>query len=182
MLRDGYKVGPDGALIPPEAQGGRGKSWRPGGEHVDPREKSQVAKKAKWQKLKQTLRAEARTRRTGDAPPPVDDSGQDAPPSTPPAAPPADARGSRGRWSPEGGDARPPRADRPQGRDRGEGRGRPGGGNRQGGWGRDERAPGAPRDDRGPREDRPPAGGDRAPRGGGFRPRDNRGPGRLPPP
>ncbi len=56
-LRDGYTVGPDGALVPPDATAGRGKGWRPGGEHKDPREKYQLAKKAKWQKFKQMVRA-----------------------------------------------------------------------------------------------------------------------------
>ncbi|HUU34101.1 MAG TPA: hypothetical protein VMW48_08545, partial [Vicinamibacterales bacterium] len=56
-LREGYTVGPDGALVPPDAAAGRGKGWRPGGEHKDPREKYQLAKKAKWQKFKQMVRA-----------------------------------------------------------------------------------------------------------------------------
>ncbi len=56
-LDQGYTVGPDGALVPPDAASGRGKGWRPGGEHKDPREKYQLAKKAKWQKFKQMVRS-----------------------------------------------------------------------------------------------------------------------------
>ncbi len=56
-LGEGYTVGPDGALVPPDAAAGRGKGWRPGGEHKDPREKYQLAKKAKWQKFKQMVRS-----------------------------------------------------------------------------------------------------------------------------
>ncbi len=57
-LSEGYTVGPDGALVPPpEGFERRTKSWRPGGEHRDPREKYQLAKKAKWQKFKQMVRA-----------------------------------------------------------------------------------------------------------------------------
>jgi|GEM_PF-668139 len=56
-LDQGYTVGPDGALVPPDAMAGRGKGWRPGGEHKDPREKYQLAKKAKWQKFKQMVRS-----------------------------------------------------------------------------------------------------------------------------
>ena len=57
-LEAGYTVGPDGALLPPpEGFERRTKSWRPGGEHRDPREKYQLAKKAKWQKFKQMVRA-----------------------------------------------------------------------------------------------------------------------------
>ena len=57
-LSAGYTVGADGALVPPpEGTERRTKSWRPGGEHRDPREKYQLAKKAKWQKFKQMVRA-----------------------------------------------------------------------------------------------------------------------------
>ena len=57
-LSAGYTVGPDGTLLPPpEGFERRTKSWRPGGEHRDPREKYQLAKKAKWQKFKQMVRA-----------------------------------------------------------------------------------------------------------------------------
>jgi hypothetical protein len=34
----------------------RDKSWRPGGEHRDPRQKYKDAKKAKWTRFKQTVR------------------------------------------------------------------------------------------------------------------------------
>lgn len=66
-LRAGYTVGADGALVPPDATAGRGRGWRPGGEHKDPREKYQLAKKAKWQKFKQMVRA-----RPGHGPKPGD--------------------------------------------------------------------------------------------------------------
>jgi hypothetical protein len=56
-LDQGYTVGADGALVPPDATAGRGKGWRPGGDHKDPREKYQLAKKAKWQKFKQMVRS-----------------------------------------------------------------------------------------------------------------------------
>ena len=57
-LSAGYTVGPDGALVPPpEGFERRTKSWRPGGEHRDPREKYELAKKAKWQRFKQMVRA-----------------------------------------------------------------------------------------------------------------------------
>jgi len=57
-LSAGYTVGPDGALLPPpEGFERRTKSWRPGGEHRDPREKYQLAKKAKWQKFKKMVRS-----------------------------------------------------------------------------------------------------------------------------
>ena len=63
-LSAGYTVGPDGTLLPPpEGFERRTKSWRPGGEHRDPREKYLLAKKAKWQKFKQMVRA-----RPGHAP------------------------------------------------------------------------------------------------------------------
>jgi hypothetical protein len=36
---------------------GRDKSWRPGGEHKDPRQKYKDAKKAKWQRFKKNVRS-----------------------------------------------------------------------------------------------------------------------------
>ena len=36
---------------------GRTKDWRPGGDHKDPRQKYKDAKKAKWTRFKQTIRA-----------------------------------------------------------------------------------------------------------------------------
>ena len=69
-LSAGYTVGPDGALVPPpEGAERRTKSWRPGGEHRDPREKYLLAKKAKWQKFKQMVRA-----RPGHGPKPEEDA------------------------------------------------------------------------------------------------------------
>ncbi len=72
-LAEGYTVGPDGALLPPDGTAGRGKSWRPGGEHKDPREKYQLAKKAKWQKFKQMVRS-----RPGHGPKPGEGGDQPA--------------------------------------------------------------------------------------------------------
>ncbi len=70
QLSAGYTVAPDGALVPPaEGAERRTKSWRPGGEHRDPREKYLLAKKAKWQKFKQMVRA-----RPGHGPKPEEDA------------------------------------------------------------------------------------------------------------
>jgi hypothetical protein len=35
----------------------RDKKWRPGGDHQDPRQKFKDAKKAKWTRFKQAIRA-----------------------------------------------------------------------------------------------------------------------------
>jgi hypothetical protein len=40
----------------PEGGERRGKDWRPGGEHKDPRQKYKDAKKAKWGRFKQNIR------------------------------------------------------------------------------------------------------------------------------
>ncbi len=57
-LSAGYTVGKDGELVPPaDGEKPRTKSWRPGGEHKDPREKYQLAKKAKWQAFKKMVRS-----------------------------------------------------------------------------------------------------------------------------
>lgn len=40
----------------PKTQARRDKTWRPGGEHKDPRQKYKDAKKAKWTRFKQTVR------------------------------------------------------------------------------------------------------------------------------
>jgi 23S rRNA pseudouridine2605 synthase len=45
----------------------RGRDWRPGGEHRDPRQKYKDAKKAKWQRFKQKVRSRWEDRR--EAPP-----------------------------------------------------------------------------------------------------------------
>ena len=50
---------PDGKLEwKPKSEGGarRDRTWRPGGEHRDPRQKYKDAKKAKWTRFKQTIR------------------------------------------------------------------------------------------------------------------------------
>ena len=87
-LADGYTVGPDGALVPPpEGFERRTRSWRPGGEHRDPREKYQLAKKAKWQKFKKMVRS-----RPGHVPKPGDDGAptSDVDDITPFETPPSD--------------------------------------------------------------------------------------------
>jgi hypothetical protein len=48
----------------------RPSTWRPGGKHVDPRQKYKDAKKAKWTRFKEGIRKRAEDRR-GDRPPPV---------------------------------------------------------------------------------------------------------------
>lgn len=42
----------------------RGKGWRPGGEHRDPREKYELAKKAKWKRYKDKIRERHEDRRS----------------------------------------------------------------------------------------------------------------------
>lgn len=75
----------------PEAREARNKSWRPGGEHRDPREKYELAKKAKWQRLKQRMRA-------GERPFDRDRGRPDRDPGQPPQGPPAhDAKPPRQR-------------------------------------------------------------------------------------
>ena len=117
LLRRGYTVAADGTVVPPDDTHGRGKSWRPGGEHRDPREKYQLAKKAKWQKFKQMVRSRpGHGPKAEDAPPPGDDG---AP--TPPA--PA-ATDWRGRPADPNAPPRPPRphGPKPEWRDRPSGR------------------------------------------------------------
>lgn len=181
MLREGYTVGPAGELIPPEVREPRTKSWRPGGEHRDPREKFQLAKKARWQRLKQSLRqggaprVDDRERRDG-ARPPADRSRK-------PWAPGDSGPRGDGPMSsrPAGGDhSRGPRGPRPPGDDtRGAGGTRtPGSGSGVGrGWG-GTRPPGGGRGF----GDRPGPGSGRGPDrdsrpGEGRRPRDHHGSG-----
>lgn len=95
----------------------RGRSWRPGGEHRDPREKYQLAKKAKWQRFKAKIR-ERHEGRTGDErrrtmEPPADERRERPIPSGP--------RGDRWRDKRSDWTARPQpasdraRTDRPRG-------------------------------------------------------------------
>lgn len=53
------------------------RTWRPGGEHRDPRQKYKDAKKAKWQEFKKNLhtRWEEKQRRDTELPPPEPDRG-----------------------------------------------------------------------------------------------------------
>lgn len=67
-LRAGYRPGPAGELIPPDEARRRGRDWRPGGAHRDPREPYRRAKKARWRRLKKALRDAAR-RGAGGSPP-----------------------------------------------------------------------------------------------------------------
>ena len=46
---------------------GRPATWRPGGKHVDPRQKYIDAKKAKWTKFKSAIRERAESRRSEPA-------------------------------------------------------------------------------------------------------------------
>ena len=43
----------------------RDRTWRPGGEHRDPRQKYKDAKKAKWTRFKQTIRTRWEKKRGG---------------------------------------------------------------------------------------------------------------------
>ena len=108
-LSEGYTVGPDGALVPPSDVAGRGRGWRPGGEHRDPREKYQLAKKAKWQKFKALVRARPGHGRKSD-----DDSGT---PGVAPDVTPGDEAPPQTDWRgrPKSDDAP---AVRPQWRDK----------------------------------------------------------------
>jgi hypothetical protein len=109
-LAEGYTVNPDGSLEPPSEEH-RAKGWRPGGEHRDPREKYQLAKKAKWQKFKQMVRSRpGHGPKTGDGPPPdeVLPGGGDNAPASPQDPPATDWRGR-----PVDADA-PPRSEQPR--------------------------------------------------------------------
>ena len=61
----------------------RDRKWRPGGEHRDPRQKYKDAKKAKWQRYKQQLRARHDERLER----PVRDDGEFTPPHGDPLGP-----------------------------------------------------------------------------------------------
>ena len=86
---------------------GRPATWRPGGKHVDPRQKYIDAKKAKWTKFKSAIRERAESRRDvrgdgDDRPrtdtPPVERPREEQPPIKPDAAAPPSARKPRGDW------------------------------------------------------------------------------------
>ena len=125
LLRRGYTVAPTEPGRNPTPPPGARKSWRPGGEHRDPREKYQLAKKAKWQKFKQMVRS-----RPGHGPKPGDDAPApfdaddlqppdstpestpiDSPPDTPAADAPPPSTDWRGRPA-------APRSPKPAWRDR----------------------------------------------------------------
>lgn len=117
---------------PADSRERRDRGWRPGGEHRDPREKYQVAKKAKWQRFKDKIRERHETR-GGPSSPPAARSGR-------PFSGPGPSKAGR----PERERTRDlrPRPDRRPDRPRDE---RPKG---------DDRAEDKPRGDR-PREERP---------------------------
>ena len=86
---------------------GRPATWRPGGKHVDPRQKYIDAKKAKWTKFKSAIRERAETRRDAradgdDRPrtdaPPVERPREEQLPLKPEAAVPPTVRKPRGDW------------------------------------------------------------------------------------
>ena len=86
---------------------GRPATWRPGGKHVDPRQKYIDAKKAKWTKFKSAIRERAESRRDAhgdrdDRPrperPPVDRPRDEQPPVKPDAAAPPADRPPRRDW------------------------------------------------------------------------------------
>ena len=105
-LAGGYTVNPDGSLAPPSEEH-RAKGWRPGGEHRDPREKYQLAKKAKWQKFKQMVRSRPGHGPKADDVPPPTEPADDITPPDPTTPPSTDWRGR-----PVDPDA--PRGDRPR--------------------------------------------------------------------
>jgi hypothetical protein len=124
-LAEGYTVNPDGSLAPPSEEH-RAKGWRPGGEHRDPREKYQLAKKAKWQKFKQMVRSRpGHGPKADDTVPPADDQPVLAPPATDwrgrpvdsdTPAPAARPRAPRPEWRDKPAGSRGPK---PEWRDRG---------------------------------------------------------------
>jgi hypothetical protein len=127
----------------------RGRAWRPGGEHQDPRQKFKDAKKVRNQDRRQERFD--RKHKTG-APP----SGGGAPTRRTPAS----TRAPRTEWRDRPGSDRPPRdrarqegapGDRPREDDRGD----------RGFRGKPPAARDRPWNDRGPRTSRPPASGGR---------------------
>jgi hypothetical protein len=82
----------------------RDKNWRPGGEHRDPRQKYKDAKKAKWNRFKEKIRArhEERARDAEQFTPPHGDKLREA------RRPQSDGR-FRGDWRDERDFSRPPR-------------------------------------------------------------------------
>lgn len=107
----------------PAAETPRDRSWRPGGDHRDPRQKYTDAKKAKWDRFKQNIRDRAE-RRVAAGPPgdpqkfspphgdPLRDKIEEAPRRQPPMRPEGrkdqpDSRPSRPNFRPERRDFRP---------------------------------------------------------------------------
>ena len=110
----------------------RGDTWRPGGEHRDPRQKYQDAKKAKWTRFKENIRErhERRQRRDDELPPDSFSPPHGDPlrgPARPrdPADRPEDRRGTPSRPHGDALRSRPPREEwrdeeAPRRRDEGE--------------------------------------------------------------
>jgi 23S rRNA pseudouridine2605 synthase len=104
----------------PAAEPPRDRSWRPGGDHRDPRQKYKDAKKAKWDRFKQNVRDRAE-RRTAAGPPgdpqkfspphgdPLRDKIEEAPPHKRPEGrtDQPDYRPGRSNFRPERRDFRP---------------------------------------------------------------------------
>jgi hypothetical protein len=126
--RDG-DTGGRGSRPADRGEGGRDKNWRPGGEHRDPRQKYKDAKKAKWDRFKQTLRTrweEKQGSREGEIPgppktlpPPRPDDGEFTPPHgdpmRPKLKPPALSERKRVDGPPRESSWERPRDDRPRG-------------------------------------------------------------------
>jgi hypothetical protein len=77
-MRAGFKVWSGGRLAPPRRARGendgpdasrevRDRGWRPGGDHRDPRERFEQAKKARWRRFKDKVRAKSESRVSGPA-------------------------------------------------------------------------------------------------------------------
>jgi hypothetical protein len=79
-----------GASAPPNRdERPRDRSWRPGGEHRDPRQKYKDAKKAKWQEFKKNLHTRWEDKQRRELPPPEPDRGHHTPPHGDPMRPKA---------------------------------------------------------------------------------------------
>jgi 23S rRNA pseudouridine2605 synthase len=87
-----HRTAPRAPRAPGAPAAPRDKTWRPGGEHRDPRQKYKDAKKAKWDRYKQNLRTRWDEKRPAppkpeDLPPPEPDHGDHTPPHGDPIRP-----------------------------------------------------------------------------------------------
>jgi hypothetical protein len=73
----------------------RDREWRPGGEHRDPRQKFKDAKKAKWDRYKQSIRKRWEDKQRDR---PVADHGEHTPPHGDPMRPKLPGGGARPTW------------------------------------------------------------------------------------